>query len=38
LSDDPRTWYLTDASGSHDLRNDLDRIFATFRTIPDLNR
>jgi hypothetical protein len=37
LPDDPATWHLNDASGSHDLRNDVDRIFATFGTIPELN-
>jgi len=34
---DPATWQWIDASGTtHDLRDVADRIFATFRTIPEL--
>jgi hypothetical protein len=37
LPDDPTTWHLNGASGSHDLGQIAERIFATFRAIPELN-
>jgi hypothetical protein len=36
LPGDPATWQLRDASATHDLRQEADRIFATFRTIREL--
>jgi hypothetical protein len=36
LPHDPTTWHLDDASGSHDLRKDVDQIFSTFRTVSGL--
>jgi len=38
VESDPSTWQLKETSGTtHDLRDVLDGVFATFRTIPELN-